>query len=105
MEEENRKARKVARREYNENVRELASFVRKRDKRVSFYQVGVGHRQSFGFCPYHCVLLCMRYLPLLSAQHHIADSQSSECIRSTAGCRMLHGVARLQMSNFIALNI
>ena len=39
MEDENRKARKAARREYNDNVRELASFVRKRDKRVSFFQV------------------------------------------------------------------
>ena len=39
MEDENRKARKGARREFNDNIRELASFVRKRDKRVSFFQV------------------------------------------------------------------
>lgn len=39
MEEENRKARKAARRDFNDNVRELASFVRRRDKRVSFFQV------------------------------------------------------------------
>ncbi|CAK9147972.1 unnamed protein product [Ilex paraguariensis] len=34
MEEENKKLRKKARREYNETVRDLAAFVRKRDKRV-----------------------------------------------------------------------
>jgi DnaJ family protein A protein 5 len=34
MEEENKKARKKARREYNETVRGLAEFVKKRDKRV-----------------------------------------------------------------------
>ena len=40
MEEENRKARRAARREYNEEVQELVAFVRKRDKRVAKYQVG-----------------------------------------------------------------
>ncbi|KAK2663363.1 hypothetical protein Ddye_001937 [Dipteronia dyeriana] len=34
MEEENKKLRKKAKREYNETVRELAEFVKKRDKRV-----------------------------------------------------------------------
>ncbi|KAK8511708.1 hypothetical protein V6N13_029303 [Hibiscus sabdariffa] len=34
MEEENKKLRKKARREYNETVRRLAEFVKKRDKRV-----------------------------------------------------------------------
>ncbi|GAY61579.1 hypothetical protein CUMW_211040, partial [Citrus unshiu] len=34
MEEENKKLRKKAKREYNETVRELAAFVKKRDKRV-----------------------------------------------------------------------
>ena len=35
MEEENRKSRRAARREYNEAVRDLTSFVKKRDKRVA----------------------------------------------------------------------
>ena len=39
MEEENRRAQKAARKEYMDNVRELAAFVRKRDKRVSAFQV------------------------------------------------------------------
>lgn len=39
MEEENKKLRKKARREYNETVRGLAEFVRKRDKRVIDMQV------------------------------------------------------------------
>lgn len=34
MEEENKKLRKKAKREYNETVRELAAFVKKRDRRV-----------------------------------------------------------------------
>lgn len=38
MEEENKKHRKAARREYNDAVRELVAFVRKRDKRVAKYQ-------------------------------------------------------------------
>ncbi|PWA99847.1 dnaJ domain-containing protein [Artemisia annua] len=39
MEEENKKIRKKARREYNETVRGLAEFVKKRDKRVIDMQV------------------------------------------------------------------
>ncbi|KAI3463889.1 hypothetical protein Pfo_020552 [Paulownia fortunei] len=39
MEEENKKLRKKARREYNETVRGLAEFVKKRDKRVIDMQV------------------------------------------------------------------
>lgn len=39
MEEENKKLRKKARREYNETVRNLAEFVKKRDKRVIDMQV------------------------------------------------------------------
>lgn len=35
MEEENKKARRVARREYNDALRELTVFVKKRDKRVA----------------------------------------------------------------------
>ena len=38
MEKENSDARKVARREYNEQVRNLARFARKRDKRVMAYE-------------------------------------------------------------------
>ena len=34
MEEENRKARRAAKREFNETVRALVSFVKKRDKRL-----------------------------------------------------------------------
>jgi hypothetical protein len=40
MEDENRKARRVQRREYLDNVRELVAFVKKRDKRVAKFQVG-----------------------------------------------------------------
>lgn len=39
MEDENKKARRNARREYLENVRELVAFVKKRDKRVARAQV------------------------------------------------------------------
>lgn len=42
MEADNQKARKAKRREFNELVQELASFVRKRDKRVAAYQVRLG---------------------------------------------------------------
>lgn len=45
MEEENRRARKHARRVFNDKVRELASFVRKRDKRVSFFQAQQAQRK------------------------------------------------------------
>lgn len=44
MEDENRKARRAARREYNDNVRELVAFVKKRDKRVARMQVGTNGR-------------------------------------------------------------
>ncbi|GAV87961.1 DnaJ domain-containing protein/zf-C2H2_jaz domain-containing protein/zf-C2H2_2 domain-containing protein [Cephalotus follicularis] len=44
MEEENKKARKKARREYNETVRGLAEFVKKRDKRV--IDMGVRRREE-----------------------------------------------------------
>ncbi len=40
MEDENRKARRAARREYMDMIRELVAFVRKRDKRVVKVQVG-----------------------------------------------------------------
>ena len=40
MEEENRKLRKTKRREFNETVKELLAFVKKRDKRVAAHQVG-----------------------------------------------------------------
>lgn len=39
MEAENEKARKAAKREYNEAVRELVAFLRKRDRRVITHQV------------------------------------------------------------------
>ncbi|KAK9278124.1 hypothetical protein L1049_027682 [Liquidambar formosana] len=42
MEDENKKLRKKARREYNETVRGLAEFVKKRDKRVIDMQVKKG---------------------------------------------------------------
>ena len=35
MEDENRKARRAARKEYNEAIRELVGFVKKRDKRMA----------------------------------------------------------------------
>lgn len=40
MEEENRRERRKARREYMDMVRELVGFVKKRDKRVAKAQVG-----------------------------------------------------------------
>lgn len=39
MEDENRKARRTQRREYLDNVRELVTFIKKRDKRVAKFQV------------------------------------------------------------------
>jgi len=39
MDQENEKSRKAARREYNEGVRGLVDFLRKRDKRVAAHQV------------------------------------------------------------------
>ena len=39
MEDENKKHRKAMRKEFNETVRELVEFVRKRDKRVIAHQV------------------------------------------------------------------
>jgi hypothetical protein len=48
MEEENRKLRKAARRDYMDNVRELVAFVRKRDKRVAKFQV------KFSLLSAHC---------------------------------------------------
>jgi DnaJ homolog subfamily A member 5 len=41
MEQENEKSRRAARREYNEGVRGLVEFLRKRDKRVAAHQVEV----------------------------------------------------------------
>ena len=46
MEDENAKRRKAARRNYNDAVRELAAFVRKRDKRVIAQQVPDAARLS-----------------------------------------------------------
>lgn len=55
MEDENRKARRAARRDFHDNVRELVAFVRKRDKRVAVFQVraarvrrAVGLRRACG---------------------------------------------------------
>jgi hypothetical protein len=38
MEEDNKKRRKAARREFQDNVRSLVAFVRKRDRRVAAWQ-------------------------------------------------------------------
>lgn len=46
MEQENEKARKLQRREYNEGVRGLVEFVRKRDKRVAAHQVEEAKRRQ-----------------------------------------------------------
>lgn len=48
MEAENEKARRAAKREFNDTVRELVAFLRKRDKRVIAHQVGGGRR--WGCC-------------------------------------------------------
>jgi DnaJ family protein A protein 5 len=50
MEDENRKARRIARREYLENVRELVAFVKKRDKRVAKAQVCAWFRLAGVLC-------------------------------------------------------
>jgi DnaJ family protein A protein 5 len=42
MDAENEKARKAARREFNDAVRELAAFLRKRDRRVAAHQARPG---------------------------------------------------------------
>jgi hypothetical protein len=44
--QENDKARKAVRKEYNENVRELVAFLRKRDKRVATHQVEEARRKA-----------------------------------------------------------
>eukprot|EP01018_Ginkgo_biloba_P014139 Gb_36905 [translate_table: standard] len=46
MEEENKKLRRKARREYNEQVRQLAEFVKKRDKRVLERQLEKSREQK-----------------------------------------------------------
>jgi DnaJ family protein A protein 5 len=46
MEAENEKGRKAAKREYNEAVRELVAFLRKRDKRVAARQVEEAARRE-----------------------------------------------------------
>lgn len=46
MDQENDKARKAARREYNEGVRGLVEFLRKRDKRVAAHQVEEARRRE-----------------------------------------------------------
>lgn len=46
MEEENKKKRAVARREFNATVRELAAFVKKRDKRVAAYQALLAQQRA-----------------------------------------------------------
>lgn len=38
MDEDNKKMRRAARREFQENVRSLVAFVRKRDRRVAAWQ-------------------------------------------------------------------
>lgn len=42
MEKENKKARDAAKRKYQETIRALVEFMRKRDKRVIKHQVGGG---------------------------------------------------------------
>lgn len=46
MEEENKKGRKAARREFNEAVRDLVAFVKKRDKRVAVFQAEEAARRA-----------------------------------------------------------
>lgn len=56
MEAENDKARRAAKREFNEAVRELAGFLRKRDKRAIAHQVGTARRHVAWACMCVCVL-------------------------------------------------
>jgi DnaJ family protein A protein 5 len=46
MDAENEKLRRAARREYNEGVRELVAFLRKRDKRVAAHQLEEARRRQ-----------------------------------------------------------
>ena len=46
MEADNAKRRKAERREFNENVRALAGFVKKRDKRVAAHQAAEAARRA-----------------------------------------------------------
>lgn len=46
MEADNAKRRKAERREFNENVRALAAFVKKRDKRVAAHQAAEAVRRA-----------------------------------------------------------
>lgn len=56
MEEENKKLRKKAKREYNETVRELAAFVKKRDKRVMDMMVKKNEEIEKKRSEFYCVL-------------------------------------------------
>lgn len=46
IEADNEKARRAARREFNENVREMVAFVKKRDKRVLAHAVEEAARKA-----------------------------------------------------------
>lgn len=46
MDADNAKRRKAERREFNENVRALAAFVKKRDKRVAAHQAAEAARRA-----------------------------------------------------------
>lgn len=48
MEKENKKARDAAKRKYQETIRALVEFMRKRDKRVIKHQVGGGVGRQAG---------------------------------------------------------
>jgi hypothetical protein len=82
MEDENRKSRRVARREYLDNVRELVAFVKKRDKRVAKAQVrntlccySHTHTSSFPSCAWvHCRALVCR--------------AGNVCMTATYGCAL-----------------
>jgi DnaJ homolog subfamily A member 5 len=60
MEEDNKKARKAARREFNDTVRELVRFVRKRDKRVVAFQVPSAVKSVHDMWELCCLGHCVR---------------------------------------------
>lgn len=84
MEEENRRARKHARRVFNDKVRELASFVRKRDKRVSFFQASPPSRCPWLACMHDSTLAGTRISHSSSAAMTIMKLRGS----SLCGCRL-----------------
>lgn len=90
MEEENRKARRSARREYLENVRELVAFVKKRDKRVAKAQVRTTDSSGLLACLPACFAGNPQGLGVL-LQLMRAQANSSQLHQPSSGRALLSG--------------